>query len=264
MAECWGRLSRQVGVCAVSSGVAHANALSGVVNAHFDGAPMLLISGAGPLQTAGKGHFQDFDQVGLAAPVCKYAHVLDDAQRIPEIVGRAFKEALVGRPGPVHLTFPLDVQETVVEEQTPLEPVAVVRKAAADHEAIGIAVDWLEMAERPLIVAGSGAYYAHAERRLQDFVGAYAVPVVVPIWDRGVVAAYGEEYMGVVGAASGGPELLAAADLVLALGAAPDYRVGYLEAPVLAASTRVIRNFSINWGNRYTPPLPDSILEYPV
>ena len=57
IAECWGRLSRQVGVCAVSSGVAHASAMTGVVNAHFDGAPMLLLAGAGPLSTAGLGHF---------------------------------------------------------------------------------------------------------------------------------------------------------------------------------------------------------------
>jgi len=62
MAECWGRLSRRVGVCMVSSGVAHANAMTGVVNAYFDGAPMLLITGAGALRTAGMGHFQDLDR----------------------------------------------------------------------------------------------------------------------------------------------------------------------------------------------------------
>ena len=88
MAECWGRLSGRVGVCAVSSGVAHANAMTGVVNAHFDGAPMLLLTGAGGVRTAGMGHFQDLDQVALAAPVCKYARVLDVPERIPEFVHR--------------------------------------------------------------------------------------------------------------------------------------------------------------------------------
>ncbi len=240
MAESWGRLSRHVGVCAVSSGVAHANALSGVVNAHFDGAPMLLISGSGPLETAGKGHFQDFDQVGLAASICKYAQVIDNAQRIPELVVRAFKEAISGRPGPVHLTFPIDIQEEKVTGLEPLKPVLIDRKMGADHAAIATAVDWLEMAERPLIVAGSGAYYAYAEQALQDFVRAYGIPVVVPIWDRGVVGG-GEEYMGVIGAASGSPALMETADLVLALGTEPDYRVGYLEAPSLATGGRVIR-----------------------
>ena len=71
IAEAYGRLSRQVGVCAVTSGVAHANAMTGVVNAHMDGAPMLVISGSDPLRTRGMGHFQDLDQVALAAPVCK-------------------------------------------------------------------------------------------------------------------------------------------------------------------------------------------------
>ena len=61
MAECWGRMDRHVGVCMVSNGVAHANAMTGVVNASIDGAPMLLITGAGARRTAGMGHFQDLD-----------------------------------------------------------------------------------------------------------------------------------------------------------------------------------------------------------
>ena len=65
IAEATGRLSRSVGVCAVSSGVAHVNALTGVCNAFFDGAPMLLITGSGPTRTTGLGHFQDLDQGGL-------------------------------------------------------------------------------------------------------------------------------------------------------------------------------------------------------
>ena len=96
--------------------MAHANALTGVVNAHFDGAPMLLITGAGPLATAGQGHFQDFDQVALASPVCKYARVLDRADRVPELVHEALAEAGAGRPGPVHLTFPMDVQTEAFSE----------------------------------------------------------------------------------------------------------------------------------------------------
>ena len=89
MAEVTGRLSRRVGVCAVSSGVAHANAMTGVVNAYFDGAPMLLITGSASTETMGMGHFQDLDQVALAAPVCKYARVIDRAERIPEFFHQA-------------------------------------------------------------------------------------------------------------------------------------------------------------------------------
>ncbi len=241
MAECWGRLSRQVGVCAVSSGVAHANAMAGVVNAQFDGAPMLLLTGAGPLGTAGLGHFQDFDQLGLAASMCKYARVLDVAERIPEFVHQAFAAALSGRPGPVHLTFPMDVQEVEVDVELPSGPAQAPARMHAAPEDVERAVDLLEAAERPVLMAGSGAYYAGAEGVLAEFAAAYAIPVMVPIWDRGTVASDMAEFMGVSGAASGGPELLPQADLVLLLGAAADYRVGYLQAPGLHPRAQVIK-----------------------
>ena len=79
LADAFGRLTRRPGVCAVSSGVAHLNALTGVANAWFDRAPMLLISGAGPTSTAGRGHFQDLDQVALARPVTKLSQSIDSA-----------------------------------------------------------------------------------------------------------------------------------------------------------------------------------------
>ena len=242
-AEAWGRLSGGVGVCAVSSGVAHANALTGVVNAHFDGAPMLLITGAGPLGTAGQGHFQDFDQVALARPVCKYARVLDRADRVPGIVHEALAAARSGRPGPVHLTFPMDVQTEPLSEGGPAPPAAPPedRPPSPSPEAVRRAVQLLAASRRPLIVAGSGVFYGGAGRTVADFASAWAVPCAVPIWDRGSVAEARPEYLGVLGAASGGPRLLEDADLVLMLGAAADYRVGYLESPPLRADAAVVR-----------------------
>ena len=241
MAESWGRLSGRPGVCMVSSGVAHANAMTGVVNAHFDGAPMLLVTGAGPLRTTGMGHFQDLDQVALAAPVCKYARLVDQAERIPEFVHAAFAAALDGRPGPVHLSFPMDVQAATVEGTEPCPPVVQPRGARPAPESLDKAVDLLQEARQPLLVAGSGAYYTGAEQALADFAAAYAVPVLVPIWDRGTIPASMDEYIGVIGAATGGPRLLEEADLVLLVGAEVDYRTGYLQSPPLRPRARVIR-----------------------
>ena len=107
MAEVTGRLSRSVGVCAVSGAVAHANALTGVVNAWFDGAPMLLITGITPLASLGWRDFQDFNPVPMAEPVCKYARILDVPERVPQLVHEAFAAATSGRPGPVHLALRL-------------------------------------------------------------------------------------------------------------------------------------------------------------
>jgi acetolactate synthase I/II/III large subunit len=241
MAESWGRLSGRVGVCLVSSGVAHANAMTGLVDARFDGAPILLVSGAGPRRTAGLGHFQDLDQVSLAAPVCKYARVIDAADRIPEFAHEAFAAALGGRPGPVHLTFPMDVQVAAAEGVEPAARVERPRGARPAGELVDRLAGWLAAARRPLIVAGSGVYYAGAAQALAAFAAAFAVPVVVPIWDRGAIPEGMGEYLGVIGAATGGPALLEAADLVILLGAEADYRLGSLHSPVRRPGTRVAR-----------------------
>lgn len=245
MAEVTGRLSRRVGVCAVSSGVAHANALTGVLNAHFDGAPMLLVTGCGPTETIGLGHFQDFDQTALAAPICKYARTIDRPERIPQILHEAFTAALSGRPGPVHLTLPLDIQTAEVDPDhiiRVLEPAASTPVASSGApESIAAAADLLSRAERPLLIAGSGLYYAQGEDALAACARTFSVPVVVPIWDRGSIPHPIDEFMGVIGAATGGPRLLPDADLVLMVGAACDYRVGYLQPPAVGKNARIVR-----------------------
>ena len=83
IADAYARLTRRVGVCAVSSGVAHVNALAGVLNAYYDGAPMLLITGASHSNDLGRGAFQDLDQVTLAHPICKYVELVARPERIP-------------------------------------------------------------------------------------------------------------------------------------------------------------------------------------
>jgi acetolactate synthase-1/2/3 large subunit len=245
MAEITGRLTRQVGVCAVSSGVAHANAMTGVVNAYFDGAPMLLITGSASTETAGMGHFQDLDQVALAAPVCKYARTIDRAERIPQILHEAFAAAISGRPGPVHLTLPMNVQNAEVDPGQVLRVVSTpgtqTSASSGVAEQVTHTAELLSKAERPLLIAGSGVYYAEGEDALASFAKASAIPVVVPIWDRGSIPQPIDEFMGVLGAATGGPRLLPDADLILMVGAACDYRVGYLQPPAVREDAQLVR-----------------------
>lgn len=241
MAEVTGRLTRQVGVCAVSSGVAHANALTGVLNAHFDGAPMLLITGCGPTGTMGQGHFQDMDQVALAAPICKYAEVVLSAERIPLYIDKAFATAMAGRPGPVHLTLPTDVQTADVDDSLG-RGVNESQLAGLDNgQRIEDIAGLLAGAKKPLMIAGSGLYYAHGEAALERFVDVFPMPVVTPIWDRGCVLKPVDAFVGVIGAATGGPRLLDEADVILMVGARCDYRVGYLQQPAIRADAKVVR-----------------------
>jgi acetolactate synthase I/II/III large subunit len=245
MADAYARLTGRLGVCAVSSGVAHVNALAGVANAHYDGAPMLLISGASSSDSLGRGGFQDLDQVSLATPITKHAELVTEAARIPIALRQAVGAACGGRPGPVHLTISLDALEgelpsDALDRMGRLPGVATAR-AAGDPGEMAHALALLANARRPLIVAGSCVFYAQAGEALRDFAWQTATPVVVPIWDRGVVDSPWLTYMGVIGAASGAPDLLAQADLVLLLGASVDYRVAYLDAPPLRHDVKVIR-----------------------
>jgi thiamine pyrophosphate-dependent acetolactate synthase large subunit-like protein len=96
-------------------------------------------------------------------------------------------------------------------------------------------------AKRPLLVAGSGVFYADAEEPLRDLATAVGLPIVTPIWDRGAVGRPLAEFLGVIGAATGEPALLSDADLILLAGARVDYRVGYLKPPAVSARARVLR-----------------------
>ncbi|MBI2297335.1 MAG: thiamine pyrophosphate-binding protein [Armatimonadetes bacterium] len=245
MADAYGRLTGKVGVGAASTGVAHVNALTGMCNAWFDGAPMLLVTGATDSATRGRGNFQDMDSVGLTRPFTKFADWVDRAERIPWAVEQAFSAAVAGRPGPVHLTIPADIlRAEVAAPPVPLTgPVNVGNRAATwpDESDVDQAVDLIAHAERPVILAGSGVFYAGAQAGLANLAAELHAPVLVPIWDRGAVERPIPEFVGVVGAASGGPRVLPDADLVLMLGARVDYRVGYLEPPAIAPDAVVIR-----------------------
>ncbi len=245
MAEVAGRLSRSVGVCAVSGAVAHANALSGVLNAHLDGAPMLLITGITPIARLGLGDFQDFDPVPMTRPITKLSRVISTPESVARIVHDAFVAATTGRPGPVHLALPLDVAEAQVDPsrvvRSRVRSGAVRIDDAGDPGLVVEAVELLRESQRPVLVAGSGVHYARAERELASFIRRQEIPVVVPIWDRGSIATPLHAFLGVVGAASGSAEILPDADFVLLLGAEPDYRVGQLQPPIVSRDAKVVR-----------------------
>ena len=258
IADTVGRLTRRVGVCSASSGIAHVNALTGLTNAYFDGSPVLLLTGASESRTAGMGNFQDLDHVALARPVCKMVQCVDRPERIALAVHEAVATAESGRPGPVHLCIPGDALRATVNEadverwialaqsgRAPGKTSAGVHAAtppsAADSDLVREAVDLLARAERPLVVAGSGVFYARGEEPLRRLAAAVGAPVVTPIWDRGSVSQPMPEFLGVIGAASGGPALLADADAIVLAGARVDYRVGYMKPPGISAKARVVR-----------------------
>jgi acetolactate synthase-1/2/3 large subunit len=242
MADTVGRFTRRVGVVATSTGVAHLNALTGVGNAWFDGSPMLLITGATDSATMGRGNFQDMDSVSLSRPICKYAQWVNRPDRISLDTREALRIALSGRPGPVHLTIPMDaLRAEALSAGGPISPMTYSCKAAADPAALREAAGLILKAKRPVLVAGSGAFYADASQPLARLARLMHAPVTVPIWDRGVIEEPLPEFVGVIGAASGGPRILPDADLIILAGARVDYRLEYLDPPAASQKAKIIR-----------------------
>jgi acetolactate synthase I/II/III large subunit len=245
LAEAYAKLTRKIGVCVVSSAIAHVNATAGLMNAWFDGAPLLLITGHSPSSQMRRGGFQDCDHIALAKPLCKYTELVTDTQRIPQALHEAIAAATSGRPGPVHLTIPKDALDGVFDESRPRPALGargrLVNVAAASPEMVAEAAGLISQADKPLIVAGSGVFYADGGEPLLAFARRAGVPVVTPIWDRGVVNQPSDLFLGVVGAASGEPDLQSNADLMIIAGAAVDYRTRYLDRPPLREDLKVVR-----------------------
>lgn len=237
MAEAYGRLTRRPGVCASSSGVAVANAMTGVMNAWFDGAPMLYISGFADQDMRGMGCFQDCEQAELVRPVSKFSRIIDSPKRTVQILDEAWE--IAGNPegpGPVHLTFPMDVQRAKVSKLELLHENCLLARNGASEAQLEKALECLRNASHPMIIAGSGAYYRLQSRELMQFAERYSIPVQTPIWDRGVCDEESEAFVGVIGALSCDTTLMSRADCIILAGASIDYRVGYLQM-----ATRVVR-----------------------
>ena len=242
MADAYARLTGRLGVCVVSSGIAHINALAGVANAWYDGAPLLLITGEGPTPPRGRGKFQEMDQAALAAPVCRVSKRINRVDTLGFELSEMLALATSGRPAPVHLSIPSDVMKAEVSAPPSRPPTvsAGSLQAAGEPKLIQESLEWIAAAQRPLLVLGSGAFYAGAGEVARIFVEATDIPTLVPIWDRGVIARGTPQWLGVIGAASGGPQLLDSADLLIVMGARTDYRIGYAQPPGISASARVI------------------------
>ena len=246
MADAWARMTGQIGVSMVTT-PGHANALPGLVHAMATEAPVLHISGSDKLSNYDRGMMQEIDQVTMGKATTKAAWLVRDAARIPEYISMAVKTAFSGRRGPVHLTIPIDVQETVVDENAVRFPSPNESRptgpSVASPEQIKEAVSLLHQAVRPLVVAASPAGYEEASSEVfQRFLELTRIPLMTEGTARGIVSddhpyCFGLFDLGLNRAAP----LLREADVVLFLGKKLDYTIGYAQPPVLAADARIIQ-----------------------
>lgn len=186
-ADAFARVHRRPAVSLVTGGPGHTNSLTGIATAALIGSPLIAVSGAAPLSTAGRQVFQVIDQVGMAAPVVKFAAMATQAAQIPYLAGRAWAEATAGRMGPVHLTIPVDVFSARTDSPLPMPlPLPRPRPGPSTQDAAR-ALELLEAAERPVVIAGSGVWWADAGAELEQFLARTQLPYYSITLARGVV-----------------------------------------------------------------------------
>lgn len=244
MADAWSRLLGRAGVV-MSTTPGHANAIPGLANALHSEAPIVNIAGSAESTNIGRGAMQEFDQVGVAAPVTKGSWEIPSVERIPEYVALAFRTALSGRRGPVHLTIPIDLQAQEVDEAVAARYMpreyGRPRAVAGDLEQIKHAITLLNQAQRPVILAGTGAGATATAAELTRLVETTRVPIFTVDSARGLVPdshpyCVGFGYLPLNKAA----QKLREADVVLTLGQRLDYTWGYGGAPPFAKDVKHI------------------------
>ncbi|MFE3904641.1 glyoxylate carboligase [Streptomyces sp. NPDC059153] len=177
-----------IGVCIGTSGPAGTDMITGLYSAIADSVPILCITGQAPTAVLHKEDFQAVDIASIAAPVTKAATTVLEAAQVPGVFQQAFHLMRTGRPGPVLVDLPIDVQLTEIEFDPDLYEPLPVHKPAATRKQIERALEMLNASERPLLVAGGGVINADASELLVEFVELTGVPVVPTLMGWGIVA----------------------------------------------------------------------------
>jgi acetolactate synthase-1/2/3 large subunit len=218
MAEAWGKLSGRPGICFVTRGPGATNASIGVHTAKQNSSPMILFVGQAARGTRDREAFQEIDYRAFFGTVAKWAVEIDDPARVPEIVGRAFRVAMSGRPGPVVVALPEDMlTEPAGTRPAPrIEPA----EAGADAGALKEVAKLLTAAERPVVLAGGGGWTGAGRAALQRFAGRWDLPVVASFRCQDMIDNRSSAYVGEagVGMLASTRALIRDSDLVLAIG----------------------------------------------
>ena len=171
MASGYARISGKVGVCMVTSGPGATNLITGIATAYMDSIPMVAITGQVPSNLLGRDIFQEVDITGAVAPFSKHSYLVKDANDIPRIVKEAFHIASTGRPGPVLIDIPIDVQEQSLKKFYYPEEVSIrgyKPSVKGNDLQIKRVVEAISRSKQPLICAGGGVWLADAKEELLE------------------------------------------------------------------------------------------------
>lgn len=200
-ADGYARSTGKVGVCLVTSGPGATNLVTGIATANYDSVPLVCFTGQVPLNLMGNDAFQEVDIVGVTRGICKYAVTVRDREELPRIIKEAFYIASTGRPGPVVVDLPKDIQQELGTEEY---PTTVNIRGYKPNDAVHMrqikkAVRLLHDAKRPLFLIGGGVNIAHANREMTQLVEKTNVPIITTIMGKGAVSTQHNMYLGNIG-----------------------------------------------------------------
>ena len=223
MASGYARISGRVGVCMVTSGPGATNLITGIATAYMDSIPMVAITGQVPSRLLGRDIFQEVDITGAVAPFSKHSYLVKDANDIPRVVKEAFHIASTGRPGPVLIDIPIDVQEQTLKKfQYPEEVNIRGYKPSVKGNELQIkrVVEAISRSKQPLICAGGGVWLAHAREELLELAERCSIPVVKTMMGISLIPTDHPLNMGMIGAHGNhcANKALAKADLLIMVG----------------------------------------------
>lgn len=218
MAEAFGRLTGEPGVCLGTLGPGATNLITGVADANMDRAPMVVVTGQGDSKRLHKESHQAMDVVSMFRPVVKWGDTVFHPQNIPEMVRKAFKLATTEKPGACHLELAEDVAAMQVEGR-PLRP-NKVRRPVPDDKIMSQVCDLIRGAKRPVILAGNGTIRRRASKQLRLFAERTGIGVINTFMAKGAVDYTAPYSLFTIGL--GAKDLVAcaidAADLVISMG----------------------------------------------
>jgi tartronate-semialdehyde synthase len=221
-ADGYSRATGRIGVCAGTSGPAGTNMVTGLYTAMADSVPILTITGQVPIDQLDREGFQAVDIAEIVRPVVKKSYLVSQAAQLPWVFREAFQIMRSGRPGPVHIDLPVDVQQELISYEPEADAPLTVARQVPNAKAVDRALEMLLSAERPLLMPGGGVISAEASDVLVELAELLQIPVLPTLMGWGVIPNDHPLYVGLAGIQTqtrAGNAALLESDLVLAIGA---------------------------------------------
>jgi acetolactate synthase-1/2/3 large subunit len=226
IAQGMARSTGEVGVCFATSGPGATNILTALADAYLDSVPIVCITGQVPSTLLGTDAFQEVDTYGMSMPITKHNYLVRSAKELLTLLPRAFQLAGTGRPGPVLIDVPKNVQTEVLEFESWPESCAVEENAAGNGAAIEAAAAMINGAERPILYLGGGVIHAGAATEARELAEQGNIPTVMTLMGLGIMPTDHPLSLGMLGMhASRATNLaMAESDLLIAAGVRFDDR----------------------------------------